>query len=171
MRSQMACADTGASCSAWRILICSWWLPISTQSLGRPWILLGGCLPRLHGEQPKHRYQPYPFLSREACLDPSIGSCNNKVNSLFTAPQCSNSGVQNTEEKPSSSPVRPLPPSTTPTLPCDPIPANLPILKKYVLDRYAANARNTCEHQPLPLNEGRPPYEAVHGQDCQTSSC
>ena len=34
--------------------------------------------------------------------------------------------------------------------------ADVPALKKWLLDRYAATAFNTCEHQPLPLMSGEP---------------
>ena len=60
-------------------------------------------------------------------------------------------------DQPCSCPQRQLPPSEPPLLPCEPTPENPPVLRQYILDRYAASSFNTCEHQPLPLMQGAPP--------------
>ena len=111
------------------------------------------------------------YLSRDCCLQlqtippdfPSIGSCppdmglvaaSNVVPSL--AP-CSNSGIPSTSDTPCTCPRRTLPPSAPATLPCPATEENLPILKQFILDRYASSAFNCCEHQPLPLMKGSEP--------------
>ena len=75
--------------------------------------------------------------------------------------QCSNSGVPSSGDKlgtrPCNCPTRQLPPTSEPMLPCAPTQENLPILKKYILDRFQSSAFNCCEHQPLPLMDSSPP--------------
>ena len=44
-------------------------------------------------------------------------------------------------------------------LPCEPTVQNLPLIKKYILDRYSSSAFNICEHQPLPLMKGSEPLK------------
>ena len=66
-------------------------------------------------------------------------------------PTCTNDGVVLPGEKPCSCPKRDLPPSSPASLPCDPTESNLPILKQFLLDRYASSAFNVCENQALPL--------------------
>ena len=72
---------------------------------------------------------------------------------------CSNSGVLEPDDEKCSCPKRTLPPTDKPVLPCAPTKENLPILKKYILDRYASSAFNTCQHQPLPLMKSNPPLK------------
>ena len=74
-------------------------------------------------------------------------------------PPCSNSGVLLPDDKPCSCPKRTLPPSSPATLPCAPTEENLPRIKQFILDRYAASSFNVCEHQPLPLLKGSPPLQ------------
>ena len=112
------------------------------------------------------------FLSKAACIDlgmiptdfPSIGSCSPgsearpALAAAISVPgKCSNSGVLGPDDTPCSCPVRSAPPSNPPVLPCSPTPENLPIIKQYLLDRYAASAFNICERQPLPLMRDSPP--------------
>ena len=114
---------------------------------------------------------PYTFLSREACVDmglipasfPAIGSCNNK--SPILASTCANDGIAGPEDQPCPCPPRQLPPSDPPVLPCEPTRENLPILRQYILDRYAASSFNTCEHQPLPLMQSAPPLRLFVDKD------
>ena len=114
------------------------------------------------------RSVPYPFLSREACTDlgtipasfPAIGSCDIPATAAAATAShkpCSNTGVSRPEDLPCSCPLRQPPPSAPPSLPCDPTKENLPQLKQYILDRYAASGFNTCEQQPLPLMTDSPP--------------
>ena len=74
-------------------------------------------------------------------------------------PSCTNSGVVLPGEKPCSCPRRATPPTKTPVLPCEPTEDNLPALKQFLLDRYAASSFNVCEHQPLPTLQNSPPLE------------
>ena len=74
-------------------------------------------------------------------------------------PKCSNSGVVLPGETPCSCPKRALPPSGPVVPPCTLSEENLPQLKQFLLQRYAASTFNTCEHQPLPLLKGSPPLE------------
>ena len=107
---------------------------------------------------------PYTFLSREACVDmglihasfPSIGSCHSTA-TLAASTTCTNTGVSGPDEPPCSCPLRQPPPTNPPVLPCDPTEENLPLLRQYILARYAASSFNTCEHQPLPLMRDSPP--------------
>ena len=74
--------------------------------------------------------------------------------------RCSNSGViMPGKEAGCSCPRRQMPPSAPALMPCSPTEENLPQLKQYLLDRYAASTFNVCEHQPLPLLQGSPPLE------------
>ena len=74
--------------------------------------------------------------------------------------KCSNTGVvMPGKEGCCSCPRRQLPPSSPVVMPCSPTEANVPQLKKFLLDRYAASAFNICEHQPLPYLQGSPPLE------------
>ena len=122
---------------------------------------------------------PHPFLSREACVDlgvipssfPAIGSCDYDRSSALAGgiensvgkqephdpdKPCSNSGVCSPGDLLCSCPIRQLPPSSPPALPCSPTREDLPVIKQYILDRYAASTFNVCEHQPLPLMQGSP---------------
>ena len=102
---------------------------------------------------------------------PAIGSCDYDRSSALAGgiensvgkqephdpdKPCSNSGVCSPGDLPCSCPIRQLPPSSPPALPCSPTRENLPVIKQYILDRYAASAFNVCEHQPLPLMQGSP---------------
>ena len=106
---------------------------------------------------------PYPFLSREACVDlglvpldfPSLGGCEQPP--CIASSACTYSGVTDDSDHPCSCPLRQLPPTTLPTLPCAPIAENLPMLRQYIVDRYASSAFNTCERQTLPLMQNSPP--------------
>ena len=74
--------------------------------------------------------------------------------------KCSNSGVVLPgKDAGCSCPKRQLPPSAPALMPCSPSEENLPQLRQYLLDRYAASTFNVCEHQPLPLLQGSPPLE------------
>ena len=194
IKSQRSCADTGAQLLTVPTSILSPLgmketdlFPVATNLntvTGAPVDIIGGILLILTGTNPHtgvvrstrqlayvSRTVPYPFLSREACLDlglipatfPAIGSCENQaavvaaVSPHPNSPACSNSGVTGPDDPPCSCPLRQLPPTTPPTLPCDPTPANLPILRDYILSRYAASAFNVCERQPLPLMQDSPP--------------
>lgn len=112
------------------------------------------------------------YLSKAACIDlgmipanfPAIGSCtadtqpSQAIAAGISVPgKCSNDGVLGPDDTPCSCPIRSAPPSDPPVLPCSPIPENLPIIKQYLLDRYAASAFNVCERQPLPLMKNSPP--------------
>ena len=72
-------------------------------------------------------------------------------------PTCSNTGTILPGDPPCSCPQRSLPPTTKPTLPCEPIEENLPQLKQYIMHRFASSAFNMCERQKLPLMQGSPP--------------
>ena len=76
-----------------------------------------------------------------------------------TASPCSNNGVCSAGELNCSCPTRCLPPKDSPRLPCAATEANLPMLKRYILDRYRSSTFNTCEKQKLPLISGSPPLE------------
>ena len=75
----------------------------------------------------------------------------------YSLPKCSNSGVVGKGEVPCSCPTRALPPTTPPSLPCDPTEDNLPHLKQYILERFKYSAFNCCTHQILPLMTVSPP--------------
>ena len=44
-------------------------------------------------------------------------------------------------------------------MPCSPSEENLPLIKQFILDTFAASAFNTCSHQPLPLMTGSEPLK------------
>ena len=44
-------------------------------------------------------------------------------------------------------------------MPCPPTQENVPKLRQYLLDRYAASTFDVCEHQQLPYLQGSPPLE------------
>ena len=109
-----------------------------------------------------------PYLSFDACVDLGIVEPDfPQVGDSYKGPtvtigqlsptQCSNSGVPSSSDGECSCPRRELPPVMPPVLPCAPTVANLPILKKYILDRYASSAFNCCEKQPLKLMDQSPP--------------
>ena len=124
-----------------------------------------------------------PYLSLTACIDlglvpasfPEVGSSDvpatAAVQSMSSSQpqQCSNSGVPSPGDKsgtrPCNCPPRQLPPTSEPMLPCAPTQENLPILKKYILERYQASAFNCCEHQPLPLMDSSPPLRLFVEED------
>ena len=180
------CADTGAQLSTVPVSLLahlgvqiSDLLPIATNLntvTGTPVDLVGGILLHFSGANStngKHcstrqlayvsKSIPYPFLSREACMDlglvplefPSLGSCTQEHK--IAASTCSNSGVANLSDAPCSCPIRQLPPNDPPVLPCKPTVQNLNILREYIVNRYAASAFNMCEQQPLPLMQDSPP--------------
>ena len=100
------------------------------------------------------------YLSEEACV--SLGYVNSdmgsSVNSVAPAiTKCTNNGVGPDNTQQCACPRRQLPPTDTPTLPCSPTRENLPILKEFILKRYASSAFNTCEKQVLPLMDTAPP--------------
>ena len=86
---------------------------------------------------------------------PTIGGCN-PCHTLASS-VCSNSGVSDLTDSPCTCPRRQLPPNDPPVLPCEPTVENLPTLRQYIVERYAASAFNTCEQQPLPLMTNSPP--------------
>ena len=61
-------------------------------------------------------------------------------------------------------PVRVLPPSVPTEIPFEPIPSNIPLLEKWIIERYASSCFNKCENQPLPLMKGSPPL-VLHVDD------
>lgn len=110
------------------------------------------------------------YMSQDVCIKlqvvpenfPQIGSCSPESLSIAavsppTHHKCTNTGVIMPGTEECKCPVRSLPPMDTPTLPCDPTAANLPIMKQYILNRYSASAFNCCQKQPLPLMTGSPP--------------
>ena len=113
------------------------------------------------------------YLSRDCCEQlqtfpqnfPSIGSCppatiaGAKATASTTPPSCSNSGVPTQADQPCRCPRRTLPPTDTPTLPCEPSEENLPILKQFIMDRFSSSAFNVCEHQSLPLMSDSEPLQ------------
>ena len=107
---------------------------------------------------------PGIYLSNDACMDlgcvprnfPTIGHCDAMQTEETKPPKCSNSGVGIQANK-CTCPKRTLPPTDMPVLPCDPTKENLPIIKEYILKRFASSAFNCCEQQPLPLMEDSPP--------------
>ena len=111
-----------------------------------------------------------PYLSKQACIDlgvigsnfPEVGYDDPEIiNSAMVATtsptSCSNSGIPNASEPQCNCPPRELPPPVPTVLPCAPTEENLPVLRKYILDRYASSAFNCCEHQPLRLMDKSPP--------------
>ena len=181
-----ACADTGAQLTTIPIALLPKLgvrstdvLPIMTNLntvTGAPVELIGGILLEFRGinhatgiEMTSKQLAyvsttiPYTFLSREACNDlglipkdfPTIGGCSPPM--TVASMTCSNSGVSGPDDLPCSCPRRELPPNTPPTMPCAPTSDNLPLLRQYIVDRYAASAFNTCEQQPLPLMKTSPP--------------
>ena len=194
-----SCADTGAQLTTVPAGILthlgikqSDLLPIATNLntvTGAPVDLIGGLLLEFSGVNPLTGVScssrqlayvsqsiPYPFLSREACVDlglipvgfPTLGSC--LTDARIAATTCSNSGVSNLDDPPCSCPIRQLPPQEPPTLPCEPIAQNLPILRQYIIDRYAASAFNTCEQQPLPLMKDSPPLRLFMDENAKPTA-
>ena len=121
------------------------------------------------------------YLSKQCCKSlqtipedfPSVGSCppskkeeRATVADIFATiaritasiPACTNTGMPSTASgsSPCECPRRALPPSP-PALPCPPTEDNLPIIKQFILDTYAASAFNICSHQPLPMMKGSEP--------------
>ena len=101
------------------------------------------------------------YLSEEACValgfvESDLGST---IQSVSTNPvtKCTNTGVGQEGTQPCSCPRRQLPPTDVPNLPCEPTKENLPVLKKFILERYSASAFNICEQQILPLMDTAPP--------------
>ena len=123
------------------------------------------------------------YLSLDTCMAigvvppdfPKVGAflepdCQTAVNAAAAAlpqgagttesprlPPCSNTGTISPGDPPCKCPLRSLPPTTEPVLPCAPTEENLPKIKKYILDRFASSAFNQCERQKLPLMQGSPP--------------
>ena len=98
------------------------------------------------------------YLSEQACMD--LGYVSPSFNSTTTVSAitpCKNTGMGLEIDSPCTCPTRMLPPTDKPVLPCEPVAQNLPILKEYILNRYAASAFNVCEKQPLPLMDDTPP--------------
>ena len=185
-RNVCSCADTGAQLTTIPVSLLSSLgvqasdvFPIATNLntvTGAPVDLIGGLLVEFCGVNPVTGVKctsrqlayvsstiPYPFLSREACVDlglvpsnfPTIGGCG--PSTMLANTSCSNSGVTGPDDMPCSCPLRQLPPEDPPTLPCEPTEDNLEILHQYILDRYSASAFNMCERQPLPLMKTSPP--------------
>ena len=125
------------------------------------------------------RHVSVPYLSLSACIDlglvpatfPEVGAADTSdlahlqtISSPMQQP-CSNTGVPGENDSPCQCPVRALPPTSQPQLPCAPTPENLPVLKKYILDRYKSSAFNCCEKQPLNLMDGSPPLRIFVEED------
>ena len=60
------------------------------------------------------------------------------------------------ELEPCTCPQRTAPPGLPDKLPCDPIPANVPKMREYILNRYASSTFNKCPHHPIPTIPGPP---------------
>ena len=150
IKSQLSCADTGAQLFTVPTSILSPLglkeenlFPVATNLntvTGTPVDIIGGILLTLTGTNPHtgavrstrqlayvSRSVPYPFLSREACLDlglipasfPAIGSCDASATiAAAVATSCSNSGVTGPDKTPCSCPPRQPPP--TPPRPVHP---------------------------------------------------
>ena len=73
--------------------------------------------------------------------------------------KCINDGVVTPGQDPCSCPTRTLAPSEPPTLPAPATKENIPLLKKWIINRYRSNAFNCCEHQKLPLMKSTPPLK------------
>ena len=126
------------------------------------------------------RHVDQPYLSLSACIDlgmvpasfPEVGVVDDttvtaQINAIASpmTQQCSNTGVPGLSDAPCQCPTRELPPTSQPMLPCAPTQENLPILKKYILDRFRSSAFNCCEHQPLPLMDNSPPLRLFVKED------
>ena len=123
------------------------------------------------------------YLSRSACADlgtipssfPELGSCTTSRTDSKSAiaaavsphSKCSNSGVVGSDETPCSCPARTPPPTSPPSLPCEPTEGNLLQLKEYILKRYASSAFNCCTRQPLPLMKESPPLRLYVSEDAK----
>ena len=100
------------------------------------------------------------YLSEEACSALGyIPETFPNVTAVSSAAEdkCTNTGVGPDSLAVCNCPRRTLPPSEPAQLPCAPTEANLPVIKKYILDRYASSAFNCCEKQQLPLMTSAPP--------------
>jgi hypothetical protein len=114
------------------------------------------------------------YMSLDACIAlqvvpeqfPLLGSCSPETgvsaaisaqDTPYTPQKCTNTGVLQPGTPPCSCPTRCLPPTDKPVLPCAATTENLPILKRYILERFAPSAFNTCQRQTLPLMKGSPP--------------
>ena len=153
-KQQQCCADTGAQLTTVPLSLLSYLgvqssslLPIATNLntvTGAPVDLVGGIFLEFsetnlttgvtcRSKQLAYVSStiPYTFLSREACADmgliptsfPSIGSCSNAA--TIAGVTCSNDEVSDPAEPHCSCPVRQLPPSLPPVLPCAPTEENL----------------------------------------------
>ena len=105
--------------------------------------------------------QPGGLCSNNVTNSPSLKSvAGAPVKQEPRSTRCSNSGViLPGQDVGCSCPRRQMPPSAPASMPCSPSEENLPQLRQYLLDRYAASTFNVCEHQPLPLLQGSPPLE------------
>ena len=125
---------------------------IALQVVPAQFPLVGSCSP--------DQAEPSPVLSaaissdQTAAVTPSL-------------PKCSNSGIIKEGTPPCSCPTRSLPPTDEPALPCAPSVDNLPIIKEYILKRYASSAFNTCQRQPLPLMKNSPPLRLHVNKDAK----
>ena len=107
---------------------------------------------------------PEDFPAIGACPPPSTATSTSSQAMIAAAinritanlPPCTNSGVPGKSDEPCQCPRRSMPPAP-PSLPCDPTEENLPILKQFIFDTYAASAFNCCSHQPLPMMTGSEP--------------
>ena len=111
------------------------------------------------------------YLSLDTCVAlqvlpttfPQIGSCPpssliaNIENGKSGIYQCTNTGIIQPGTEKCSCPTRELPPKGQAKLPCEATEENLPVMKEYILNRFASSAFNTCQRQPLPLMQGSPP--------------
>ena len=86
-----------------------------------------------------------------------------KINAMSNGDKCINTGIGS--QSACSCPRREPPPQAPPVLPCPPTPENVPLLKRYILERYKASAFNCCEHQPLNLMEDSPPLRVFVDED------
>ena len=109
----------------------------------------------ISSEFPIPQFQPSSACSNNVMPAKDAKPATVKQSSCL--PSCTNTGVILPGDEVCSCPPRTLPPTDKPSLPCSPIAENLPLLKEYIIKRYAASAFNICERQPLPLMEKSPP--------------
>ena len=97
----------------------------------------------------------FPLVGSCPPMSPSSSVC--AVGAPSSPIKCTNTGVIMPGTEECKCPVRSLPPTEKPNLPCQPTVSNLPILKEYILNRFSSSAFNICQKQPLPLMTGSPP--------------
>ena len=98
---------------------------------------------------------------------PTIGAGGNPKVEVSSPPQryirSINRGCGAPEDGSCKCPQRSTVPDRPTSLPFEPIPENIPKMKKWLLDRYGSSTFNTCPHRALPCMAG-PPVE-IHIED------